>query len=121
MSKLVLQELLDSVGINKVTFAKLMDVSPKTVQRMGDNVSAEALTVIDKYKQTMTHEQSEAVPVPCATDNGSKETCPVDVNLGDYDVNSLNRPATSSMGQSSRPYFIRDSAIFSWVIAHTSD
>ncbi len=90
MSKLVLSELLDSVGINKSILAKLMDVSRQTIHRMGDNVSDEALAAIDKYKQTMTHEQSEAVPVPCATDNGSKETCPVDVNLGDYDVNSLN-------------------------------
>jgi len=68
MDKLSLSELLDSVGINKSILAKLLDVSRQTIHRMGDNVTPEALAAIDEYKQSMTHEQSEAVPVPEATE-----------------------------------------------------
>lgn len=63
MSKLSLNELLDSVGISKVILAKLMDVSRSTVTRMGDDVSDDVLAVINKYKADMTSEQSESVPV----------------------------------------------------------
>jgi len=68
MSELSLSELLDSVGINKTILAKLMDVSRQTVARMGDSVSPEVLECIDKYKESMTHAQSEAVPVPVRND-----------------------------------------------------
>ena len=67
MSKLSLNELLDSVGINKSILAKLLDVSRSTVMRMKDDVTDEVLAAIDKYKQDMTHDQSESVPVPVAT------------------------------------------------------
>ena len=59
-----LQELLDSVGLNKSQLAVLLGVSRSTVMRMKDYVSPEVLVCIDKYKDEMTHEQSEEVPVP---------------------------------------------------------
>ena len=59
-----LQELLDSVGINKGDLAKLMSVNRKTVSRLGDNVTDSVMVAIDKYKADMTHGQSEQVPVP---------------------------------------------------------
>lgn len=58
-----LSELLDSVGINKTVLAKLLDVSRQTVHRMGEEVSPEVLAIIDRYKLSMTPEQSEFVPV----------------------------------------------------------
>jgi DNA-binding XRE family transcriptional regulator len=64
MNEMSLKELLDSVGINKSVLAKLMSVSRQTIQRMGDDVSDEVLLVIDKYKDDMTHDQSESVPIP---------------------------------------------------------
>ncbi len=88
MSKLVLSELLDSVGINKTTLAKLMFVSPKTVQRMGDDVSEEVLQAINDYKDNMSYEQSEAVPVPVSPVTETVET--PDINTSGYDVNLLN-------------------------------
>ena len=63
MSDLSLTELLDSVGINKSILAKLMDVSRSTVMRMGEAVSDDVLSTIDKYKADMTSDQSEHVPV----------------------------------------------------------
>jgi len=64
MTKLVLSELLDSVGINKSILAKLMQVSRQTIHRMGDDVSDDVIAVIDKYKSDMTSDESEYVPVP---------------------------------------------------------
>ena len=65
---IALNELLDSVGISKGDFAKLMKVNRKTVTRWLDKneTTHEMLTVIDKYKADMTQEQSESVPVPVA-------------------------------------------------------
>lgn len=79
MSKLSLNELLDSVGISKVILAKLMDVSRSTVTRMGDEVSDDVLAVIDKYKADMTSEQSESVPVAVKPANETKPDKPANV------------------------------------------
>lgn len=57
-----LQELLDSVGLNKVQLAKLMGVSRSTVMRMGDRVSDEVLIIIDQYR--LTDIASETIPLP---------------------------------------------------------
>lgn len=64
MDDMSLQELLDSVGINKKQLANLMGCTPKTIQRLGDKVSDEVLACIERYKEEMTHEQSEEVPTP---------------------------------------------------------
>lgn len=64
MSGVSLQELIDSVGINKKELAIILGVTPKTVQRMGDNVSEDVLSAVDEYKNNITQEQSEKVPVP---------------------------------------------------------
>ena len=42
-----LQELLDSVGLNKSELARLMGCSRSKVMRMGEEVSDEVLEVID--------------------------------------------------------------------------
>ncbi len=72
MTKLVLSELLDSVGINKSILAKLLQVSRSTVMRMQDDVSEEVISVIEKYKSDMTSDQSEYVPVPVAVIKSDK-------------------------------------------------
>ena len=82
MQELSLNELLDSVGINQTILAKLLNVSRSTITRMNDEVTPEVLAVIDKYKSSMTHEQSEDVPVPAirparSVVNGEHEYLPV--------------------------------------------
>lgn len=62
-----LQELLDSVGLNKSQLAKLMEVSRSTVMRMGDEVSDEVLTIIDRYR--LTDEASHSIPTPTKTES----------------------------------------------------
>jgi len=88
MSELSLKELLDSVGINKAFLAKLMEVSTKTVQRMGDNVSAEALVAINKYKADMTPSQSEAVPV---ADSPAVKTADTGYQVKEYSTGKINK------------------------------
>lgn len=51
-----LQELLDSVGLNKSELARLLGVSRSTVMRMSE-VSDEVLAAVEKYRHS-----DEAVP-----------------------------------------------------------
>ncbi len=69
---MLLSELLDSVGLNQGEFAKLMEVNRKTVSRWvskEQEADEDMIAVIDEYKASMTHEQSESVPIPAASDN----------------------------------------------------
>lgn len=80
MSELSLKELLDSVGLTKGELATLMSVNRKTVSRMGDEVSDEVLLAVDEYKNNITSEQSEKVPVPIeakAVDGELSEILPI--------------------------------------------
>ena len=64
---MLLKELLDSVGLGNGEFAKLANVNRKTVGRwLASDMEAddEMLSIITKYKDDMTNEQSEEVPIP---------------------------------------------------------
>ena len=57
-----LNELIDSVGITRIQLAKLMNVSRKTVTRLGDEVTPDVLKAVEAYK--CTDMASETIPVP---------------------------------------------------------
>ncbi len=59
---MVLQELLDSVGLSKSELAKLLGVSRQTVHRMGDTVSDDVLAVVDRYRNS--DKASVTIPSP---------------------------------------------------------
>jgi len=54
-----LQELLDSVGMTKKELAEKLGVSPKTVSRMGDEVSPEILAMFTESPKPINEESED--------------------------------------------------------------
>ena len=59
---MILQELLDSLGIDKRQLAKIADISVKSLTRMQDDVEQYVLDAVDDYRHSGA--LAEVIPTP---------------------------------------------------------
>jgi len=102
---MILQELLDSLGIDKRQLAKIADISVKSLTRMQDDVEQYVLDAVDQYRH----------------DGGLAEVIPVaSVDVPDVPVATFkHKPASQCTGEEIRSIWKRRGSETDYDIAHS--